>query len=306
MYAYQVYLLRSLKMKVAGFTFIRNAVKNDYPIVEAITSILPVCDEFVVALGNSDDETAELIQNINSPKIKIINTVWDESLRDGGSVFAAETDKAFAAISSDVDWAFYIQGDECVHEKYLPLIKKEMEQNLGNPKVEGLLFKYLHFYGSYDYVGISSKWYRNEIRIVRNNKSIYSYRDAQGFRKGKDEKLKVKELDAYMYHYGWVRAPETQRTKSFYASSFWGGENFDEEKFIKEHNEPFDYSEIDALAEFDGTHPAVMLERIKRMNWKFDYDLTYNNLKLKDKAKNLLEKWTGRRFFDYKNYISVR
>ena len=82
-------------MKVAGFTFIRNAVKNDYPIVEAITSILPICDEFVVALGNSEDETAQLIQAINSPKIKLINTVWDDTLRDGGAVFAVETDKAF-------------------------------------------------------------------------------------------------------------------------------------------------------------------------------------------------------------------
>ena len=40
-------------MKVTGFTFIRNAVINDYPIAEAINSILPLCDEVVVALGNS-------------------------------------------------------------------------------------------------------------------------------------------------------------------------------------------------------------------------------------------------------------
>src|SRR5476649_2885848 len=135
-------------MKVAGFTFIRNAVKNDYPIVEAITSILPICDEFIVALGNSVDETGDLVRGINSPKIKIIDTIWDETLRDGGSVFANETDKAFQAISPSMDWAFYIQGDECVHEKYLPLIKQEMQANLTNPNVEGLLFKYLHFYGS--------------------------------------------------------------------------------------------------------------------------------------------------------------
>jgi len=157
-------------MKVAGFTFIRNAVKNDYPIVEAITSILPVCDEFIVMLGNSEDETGDLIRGINSPKIKIIDSVWDDSLRDGGLVFAVETDRALRAISPDADWAFSIQGDECVHEKYLPLIKKEMEDNLANTKVEGLLFKYLHFYGSYDYYGHSRRWYRREIRIVRNNK----------------------------------------------------------------------------------------------------------------------------------------
>src|SRR6266403_2114004 len=169
-------------MKVAGFTFIRNAIKNDYPIVEAITSILPVCDEFVVALGNSDDETEQLILGINSPKIKIIHTVWDDTLREGGTVFATETDKAFNAISADADWAFYIQGDECVHEKYLPLIKQEMEDNLNDKEVEGLLFKYKHFYGSYDYYGHSRRWYRREIRILRNNKAIHSYRDAQGFR----------------------------------------------------------------------------------------------------------------------------
>src|ERR1700759_4531192 len=136
-------------MKVAGFTFIRNAVKNDYPIVEAITSILPVCDEFVVALGKSDDDTEGLIRGIDSPKIKIIDTVWDDSLREGGVVFANQTDIAFSHISPDADWAFYIQGDEVVHEKYLSLIRKEMEDNLNDAKIEGLLFKYLHFYGSY-------------------------------------------------------------------------------------------------------------------------------------------------------------
>src|SRR6478672_5293005 len=105
-------------MKVSGFTFIRNAVINDYPIVEAITSILPLCDEFIVAHGNSSDNTLELLQNINSSKIKIIDTVWDDSLREGGRTFALETDKAFEAISKDTDWAFYIQGDEVIHEKY--------------------------------------------------------------------------------------------------------------------------------------------------------------------------------------------
>src|SRR6185437_15085844 len=198
-------------MKVAGFTFIRNAIKNDYPVVEAITSILPVCDEFIVALGNSEDETEKLIRNINSPKIKIINTVWDDALRDGGAVFAKETDKAFKAISPDTDWAFYIQGDECVHEKYLPLIKKEMETNLNDRRIEGLLLKYIHFYGSYDYYGHSRRWYRREIRIIRNNKAVHSYRDAQGFR-WNDRKIQVKLIDAYIYHYGWVKPPAGLKT----------------------------------------------------------------------------------------------
>ena len=191
-------------MKVAGFTFIRNAVKNDYPIVEAIRSILPICDEFVIAVGQSEDETLSLIQKIDSPKIKIIETVWDDSLREGGKTFAIETNKAYHAISDDTDWAFYIQGDECVHEQYLPIIKQAMIDYLNQENVEGLLFKYKHFYGSYDYYASSRRWYRNEIRVLKFNKTVSSYRDAQGFRKN-GRKIKVKPIDAYIYHYGWVK-----------------------------------------------------------------------------------------------------
>ena len=181
-------------MKVAGFTIIRNAIKFDYPVVEAITSILPICDEFIVAVGNSEDGTLQLIKNINSPKIKIIETVWDDSLRQGGQVLAIETNKAFDTISKDVDWCFYIQSDECVHEKHLASIKEAMQKYKDDKQVEGLLFNYIHFYGTYNYVGNSRRWYRKEIRIIKNDKSIRSYKDAQGFRKTDNSKLHVKPI----------------------------------------------------------------------------------------------------------------
>ena len=107
---------------ISGFTFIRNAVKFDYPIVEAITSILPICDEFIVNVGNSDDDTLSLITSIGSEKIKIIESVWDENLRIGGQVLAQQTDIAFSNCISD--WCFYIQADEVVHEQYLPSIRE--------------------------------------------------------------------------------------------------------------------------------------------------------------------------------------
>src|SRR6478736_3802092 len=159
-------------MKVSGFTFVKNAVKFSFPVVESITSILPLCDEFIVSVGDSEDGTLELIRS-----------VWDNSLREGGKVLAVETNKAFDAVSADSDWAFYIQADEVVHEKYHAEIKAQMQRWKDTPEVEGLLFKYLHFYGTYDYLGDSRKWYRNEIRIIRNDKAIRSYKDAQGFRK---------------------------------------------------------------------------------------------------------------------------
>lgn len=292
-------------MKVAGFTFIRNAIKNDYAIVEAITSILPICDEFVVAVGDCEDETRKLIEAINSPKIKIIDTVWDMSVREGGRTFALETDKAFNSISKDADWAFYIQGDECVHEKYLPIIKKEMQANLNQPEVEGLLFKYLHFYGSYDFYGQSRRWYRREIRVIRRNLDVHSYRDAQGFRID-DRKIKVKLIDAYIYHYGWVKPPKGLVNKVNNFNTFYHDDNWLNENQMS--SEEFDYGNADKLLKFKGTHPQVYQKRIQAMNWKFNFDPTKANQKLTPRRKFLawIEQQFGVRLFEYKNYKRLK
>lgn len=287
-------------MKVTGFSFIRNALQYDYPIVEAIQSILPLCDDFVIAVGKSDDNTLGLIKSISSPKIKIIETVWNDSLREGGRVLAAETDKAFQAISDDSDWAFYIQGDEVVHEQYYDIIRKEMLRWKDNPKVDGLLFNYKHFYGSYDYIGISPMWYRKEIRIIRTDKNIYSYRDAQGFRKNDNQKLNVKPIDAYIYHYGWVRHPKYMQRKMETFNRLYHTDEWVEKNMVKA--DEFDYSNIDALSKFEGTHPEAVRERINKINWKFDHDLKIRKLPWKYKFKMFVEKCTGYRIFEYRNY----
>jgi glycosyltransferase involved in cell wall biosynthesis len=128
-------------VKVTGFTFIRNALIYDYPIREAIRSVLPLCDEFLVAVGHSDDATLELIEGIGSSKIRIIETVWDDTLRANGEVLAVETNKALRAISKDSDWCFYIQGDEVLEEGQDALIRQAMEHHLNDENVDGFLFK---------------------------------------------------------------------------------------------------------------------------------------------------------------------
>jgi hypothetical protein len=290
-------------MKVVGFSFIKNAVKFQYPVEEALRSILPLCDEVVVAVGNSDDNTRDIVAAIDT-KIKILDTIWDESLKQGGRVLAAETDKAFNAIGSDADWCVYIQGDEVMHEDGHTEVMEAMHKWKDDKGVDGLLFRYRHFYGSFDYLGASSKWYRNEIRVIKNDKHIYSYRDAQGFRKGDNEKLRVKPLKAYIHHYGWVREPEAMRAKDNNFGRYWNGDEAAEQA-LKTYSGAFDYSNIDALEKFTGTHPAVMQQRIVQKNWQFDYDPSYNNLKMKDRFKNGLERFTGKRWFDYKNYVLV-
>lgn len=289
-------------MKVTGFSFVRNAIKFDYPIVEAINSILPICDDFVIAVGVSEDNTLELIKSINSPKIKIIETIWDDSLREGGRVLAIETDKAFQAIPSDTDWAFYIQGDEVVHEKYLNNIYQEMLKWKDDSEVDGLLFNYMHFFGSYDYVGKSTKWYKNEIRVIKNNKKIYSYRDAQGFRKNDNEKLSVKPIDAYIFHYGWVKHPKTMQTKCDNYQHLYFGNTAEEQVIAKK--EEFDYSKIDALSLFNEEHPQVMENRIRKKNWRFDYDLSTNKLAFKHRFKIFANNYLGLNI-GYRNYRIV-
>jgi hypothetical protein len=258
-----------------------------------------VCDDFIVAVGRSEDSTLDLIRNID-PKIRIIETVWDDSpeMKKGGKVFARETDKAFREVPEESDWAFYIQGDEVIHEKYLDTVVTAMKKWKDDENVDGLLFNYLHFYGSYDYVGDSPRWYNHEIRVIKNNKSIYSYRDAQGFRKGDNEKLNVKPVDAYVYHYGWVKEPGVMMKKLVNASSFYDGV-----KWLRkvDQNKSFDYSSVDSLSLFSGTHPEVMRPHIERKNWIFDYDISFNRLSLRYKAKIFLKEHLGINSF-YENY----
>jgi hypothetical protein len=288
-------------MKVCGFTFIRNAEKFNFPVIEAIKSVLPVCDKFVVAVGESEDNTRQIIQNISSEKMLIIDTVWDENLKQGGEVYAAETNKAFDAIPPEYDWCFYIQGDEVLHEKYIETIKQSMLDNLGKMKVEGLLFGFMHFYGTYDYVGDCRHWYRNEIRVIRNDKTIRSYRDAQGFRKN-GQKLNVLPVNAEIYHYGWVRHPRFMQQKIDSVKQFYEGISERKAEQIALEKE-FNYgAEYDALARFEGTHPAVMQARIQRLNWKMEVDLKKINMKLKYRFLYKIEKWFGVRLFEYRNY----
>ncbi len=287
-------------MKVSGFTIVRNAIKYDYPIVEAIRSILPICDEVVVAVGKSEDDTLNLIRSIDSEKIKIIETVWNDSLREGGHVLADETNKALQACSPDSDWCFYIQGDEVIHENDHADILDAMFRWNDHPEVEGLLFNYVHFYGSYDYIGDSRRWYSKEIRIIRNRIGITSYKDAQGFRK-EGHKLNVKPIPAAVFHYGWVKPPQLQQAKQESFHKMWHDDSWMEKNIPK--TDAFDYSQIDSLQHFSGTHPDVMKKRIRQKNWEFSFDPSSKKFgSLKARLLYFIQKQFGWKIGEYKNY----
>jgi len=293
-----------MRMKVSGFTIVRNGVKFDYPFIESIKSVLPLCDEMIVAVGNSEDNTLEMVKKIDSPKMRIVETVWDESLREGGRVLAMETDKAKSEISKDTDWCIYIQADEVLHESDYPAIRQAMDSNLKNPRVDGLLFDHLNLYGSFDYVADSRKWAYKQIRIIRNDPEIYSFRDAISFMKA-GKKLRVKKIDATVYHYGWVRQPKAMQEKMAAFNKMWHDDEWMEKNFPKV--DEFDYSNIDSLSHFTGTHPAVMHERIVRMNWQFSFDPT-KGIKLSPRLRllNWLEKKHGIEIGKFRTYKIIK
>ena len=257
----------------------------------------------VVSIGQSDDGTEDLIKSINSKKIKIFYSQWDLSLRKGGVVLAEETNKALMHVSNDTDWVFYIQGDEVLHEKYYENILTAAKKYFNNPKVLGLLFDFVHFYATYNYVGDSRRWYNKEVRIIRHNKNIQAYKDAQGFRLS-NKKIEVKQIDACINHYGWVKSPTQMIAKQKNVSQFWN-EDTDEWRNYLEIEDLYNFNDFDSLVKFTGTHPVVMEKRVKAQQWTLDIDISKKKFTLKEKLLYWFEKKTGVRLFDFKNYKKI-
>ncbi len=298
-------------MKASAFTYIRNGLQLDYPFVESIQSILPVIDEFIVVVGDSDDGTRKAVEDLNNSKIKIIDSIWDDTMRSGGKIFAHQSNIGLDNVSKEADWLFHLQADEVIHEKDLVGIKKAMEQYLSQPKVEGLLFDFINFFGDYDHYAPSRRYHQKEIRIIRNNPQFRSYRDSQGFRSFKDpenirkekgRKLCVKKIEASVYHYSYVKDPKVQLKKHLVFGSRWQENDEWVKEFLKQNKNGYDYGKIDFLNKFKGTHPAVMKKRIQNQDWTFTYNASNNNMNFKEKFLKLIQDVTGKQFFINKNY----
>lgn len=299
-------------MKISGFTFIKNGISVDYPFLESIQSILPICDEIIVAVGDSTDNTRQAIENLKSDKIKIIDTVWDLNKRTGGVVFAEQSNLALDCTTGD--WVIHVQADEVIHENQILKLKEEILKYDQDPKVEGLVLPYYHFWGDYFHIMTSRKVHRFEIRAFRNIKGIRSYRDSQGFRKYSSnegfkggepgEKLKVKKSEVNIFHYKCVKPPKQMRKKMEIFHSFYKDDAWLQNKYGN-NNDDFNYEQFDRLEVFNGTHPKIMNDRMAKKDWSFNYDARNAKMKLRYRFLHLIEDLTGYRFFEYKNYKTI-
>ena len=236
-------------VSISGFTFIRNGVELGFPFEASIRSLLPLVDEFVVAVGKGSDNTLARVRAIADPKIRIIETLWNENMADRGFVYAQQ--KMIAQYSCTGHWAFYLEGDEVVHEDDIEKIRASVERHHSNPLVEALVFDYKHFYGSPQWLSISPGWYRRECRLIRN--TIRSYApDGQYWlvmnqhKRGRNPKAAL--ANAHIYHYGWIRRNEDMQKKFDQVGKYWAAAPAE-----------IHYSQFDrrALAPFTGTHPLA-------------------------------------------------
>ncbi len=268
-------------MKISGFTFMRNTSKLYYPFIESLKSILPLVDEFVIAMGDNDDgdSTLDDVIKLNEPKIKIIKSPWDTKLYPVNSEYAHQTDIAMKACTGD--WLFYLQSDEVIHEQDHEEIIFNCKKYLNDYEVEGFLFNYLHFWGDYNHVQRSHGFYRNEIRMIRNKPEIHSWKDAQSFRKiphytgiytdyfvkENTEKLKVVKLKARVFHYGHVRPPDIMYRKAMMMRKTARGEGPSDYSGL-DASKLLDYGPLDRVSKFTETHPSIMEDRIRSMDWE--------------------------------------
>ncbi len=291
-------------MKVSGFTFLRNGQKLGYPFVESICSILPIVDEFVIALGPCEDDTEKMLRDIGDPKIRIIPTQWNERIRSDYSVkgFVFGQQKSIALFNCTGDWAFYLEADEVVHEDDLPKIRAAMEKHLGDERVEALAFDYLHFYGNANTIAWSPGWYRSEVRIIRNTIPAWGPEGLFFIVLDKHKKgryPRAAHTGATIYHYGWVRSEAQMNLKAATVHKYW-----DEKPAAG-----VDYSKIDptVLKLFTGSHPKVIQDWLPKAEGIFQADLNHQLTSREKKHRRML--WLEKTFglkFNKKHYTLIR
>ncbi len=289
-------------MHLSGFSVARNAIDLDYPIEEVIKSILPVVDEFVIALGDSYDNTTEIIRSMADSRLKILEREWDNTLFDHGAILAHETSAALEECTGD--WCIYLQADEVIHEKFLPVIVEACRKYMDDERVEGFLLSYKHFWGDHFHYQKARNWYRREIRVVRNDIGVRSWKSAQGFRID-GRKLNVILIPAEVYHYGWVRDPLRMKRKriahdSLHHDKVW----VDNQYRGNGHEKPFEFGSLRNLELFTDTPPAVMKNRIESREWKIRENpaVKHEHDHLLVRILSTVERFLGFRFGEYRNY----
>jgi len=168
-------------VKISGILSINNAVYLGYPFIEAVLSVLPIVDEFLINDGGSDDETPIYLKKLQKTfpnKIRLFN----KSFYPSNFWEAVDNSLNFLINKAKGNWLFEVQGDEVWHEKDILKVKETIEK----ASIEGYnsiraVLQWINFQA------IDPYKYRN-VRMVRRIKDLKSHWCGDDFRTANTEK----------------------------------------------------------------------------------------------------------------------
>ncbi len=280
---------------VSGLTIIRNGVRLNYPFIEAIRSALDICDEYIVVAGDSNDETLERLADLDGEKVRIIHTQWSPLVRPQKCLLAQQTNIGLGYCRGR--WCLYLQGNEVLHERDLPRFREMMETHVDNDSIEAMLVERLTFWADYDhYVPVYPRRYKYTARIIRPNIGTYSIRDGMSFAIFDNFSTQGRypnsiDTGADVYRYDFVHSVE-QQARKFSKAVHWSesSQDVDPDFFYQHYPRQF-------IARFEGSHPAVMGNRVNAYpaENRLDLERCRSELELSER-KRLLESYLYSRF----------
>lgn len=251
-------------MKLGGTMILHNAVRFDYCVKEALTSLCRACDEVVVLECESTDETPALLESMiaDHPNLRVIKNEW--AVRADKHRLSVLTNIATEALSKDVEWLFNLQADEVIADNVDKSIILDAIRVAVSRNSKAVQIRRINLWGDFDHH--FSDNYPNKpvsnhvVRIV--HRSCKSVGDAESFSGraylGAREKIII-------VHYGFLRDPVMMidKTKSMQG---WFGFGIDkkmleQEKTLGRFNPEAWHQKVN-LAKRTVSHPEAMAEWI--------------------------------------------
>lgn len=250
--------------RLSAFSYLKNGVVFDYPFIESLLSIAPICDQIIVCYASeSTDGSREALEALQAklPQLELYpSKVWQTPGLSQGEVIrlAAEEAEAYC----DGDWLLHLQADEVYLNAEVLSIKNYLDQ-YHCLDIDGFFFQVLHFYADYDMVigpqGAKAGWYQETMRLSRAGKAKH-IQDAWT-QLLKEPQSKALRVPIRIFHYGHVREKEAMRLKASYMERLYHDLADDYEVCAAQ---AFEYNAVpkELIEPFDAEHPETMLKRI--------------------------------------------
>ncbi len=257
---------------ISGCVAARNSVKFGYPLRECLESLVPICDEVVLAYDpTTDDGTPELAIRLRDELgIVLFESPWDMNNMKKGLEIGHQSQVAMDACSPSTEWRLCVQQDEAFHEEDHSKIQELVRNDL--PGVTGFDFVRPYFFGNLH--TIRRDWSVKITRLTKKGTHTYDDFDGQNCRP-LNPLMHHADSGIWLYHYSRIGDPQLIAKRVRNVDSFFHAEdNLPEESELA----PYDFStrEYDSYAftenpkethsellTYQGTHPLPFAELYK-------------------------------------------